>query len=134
MIEKYYKYKLDHKDSIIFIDVGSFYETLDNDALIINKIFNYKITLFSSLLKVGFPKSKIDDIKEKLNELKINYYVINQEEIKEFLDNKYNEYTFDNQVVYYKLMKINSITKKLSSIDIEKISIEALDEIDKLII
>lgn len=134
MIEKYYKYKLNNKNSIIFIDVGSFYETLDNDALIINKIFNYKITLFSSLLKVGFPKSKIDDIKEKLNELKINYYVINQEEIKEFLDNKYNEYTFDNQVVYYKLMKINSITKKLSSIDIEKISIEALDEIDKLII
>lgn len=113
MIEKYYKYKLDHKDSIIFIDVGSFYETLDNDALIINKIFNYKITLFSSLLKVGFPKSKIDDIKEKLNELKINYYVINQEEIKEFLNNKYNEYKFDNQVVYYKLMKINSITKKI---------------------
>lgn len=134
MIEKYYKYKLEHKDSIIFIDVGSFYETLDNDALIINKIFNYKLTLSSSLLKAGFSKSKIDDIKEQLNELRINYFVIDQEEIKEFIDNKYNEYKFDNQMIYYKLMKINSIIKKLSSIDIEKISIDVLNEIDKLII
>ena len=47
MIEKYYKYKYDYKDYVLFIKNGIFYDCLDNDALIINKLFNYKIKIFN---------------------------------------------------------------------------------------
>ncbi len=32
MIDAYYKYRLIYKDYIIFIKVGSFYETFDKDS------------------------------------------------------------------------------------------------------
>lgn len=35
MLEKYYKYKADYKEFIIFIKCGTFYECLGKDALII---------------------------------------------------------------------------------------------------
>lgn len=44
MLEKYYKYKLDYNDYIVFIKSGKFYEAIDRDSLIISKLFDYKLT------------------------------------------------------------------------------------------
>ena len=43
MLEMYYKYRLEYKDFLLFIKVGSFYEVFDKDSLILNKLFGYKI-------------------------------------------------------------------------------------------
>lgn len=46
MLEMYYKYRLEYKNCILFFKIGNFYEVFDNDALILNKLFGYKIKRF----------------------------------------------------------------------------------------
>lgn len=41
--ELYNKYKFDYKDYILLIKSGNFYICLNNDAIVMNNIFNYKI-------------------------------------------------------------------------------------------
>ena len=53
MLEKYYKYKVQYNDYIIFLKFGNFYEVFDNDCLILNKKFNYKIKRMKNNIKVG---------------------------------------------------------------------------------
>ena len=36
MLEMYYKYRVEYKDFLLFIKVGSFYELFDNDSLKVN--------------------------------------------------------------------------------------------------
>ncbi len=76
MLEKYYKYKLDFRDYLILIKCGSFYECIDTDAFIINKIMGYKLKNLSSTFKVGFPVSIIDKVLNKLIESSINYIIV----------------------------------------------------------
>ena len=59
MLETYYKYRLEYKDYIIFIKVGSFYEVFDKDSLILNELFDYKIKKIKDNIKVGFPIGKL---------------------------------------------------------------------------
>lgn len=54
MLEKYYKYKVNYQNYLILIKIGNFYECLGNDALIINKVFNYKLKRVSNTLKLDF--------------------------------------------------------------------------------
>ena len=82
MLEKYYKYKLDYRNYIILIKIGSFYECFDKDAFIINKLFNYKLKRINNSFKLGFPIKTIDKIILKLNELIINYLVVDEKIIK----------------------------------------------------
>ena len=51
MLENYYKNKVLYKDYIIIMKYGNFYETIDNDALIMNSIFNYKLNKLSNTFK-----------------------------------------------------------------------------------
>ena len=60
--------------SIILRKVGGFYQIFNDDALIINYFFNYKIVNY----KYGFPISTLNKVTEKLEENTINY-IIKQE-------------------------------------------------------
>ena len=62
MLEMYYKYRVDYKDFLLFIKVGSFYEVFDKDSLILNKLFGYKIKRIKDNIKVGFPLNRLDYI------------------------------------------------------------------------
>ena len=84
MLETYYKYKLEYNNYLIFIKVGNFYELIDNDALIISKLFNYKLKRLTNTFKVGFPIHKLDNIISRLNEEKINY-IVTDKDIKKHL-------------------------------------------------
>lgn len=90
MKEKYEKAKYENLNSIILIKSGNFYTTLDDDAHVINTIFNYQILKG----KVGFPVSSINKVIEKLNNLNINYVIYNSDDNiirKEFDNNSYNK-------------------------------------------
>lgn len=115
MLEKYYKYKIDYKEYLILIKSGTFYLCIDNDAFIMNKIFNYKLKKISNTFKIGFPISNLGNILNKLNEYHINYIVINEEIILEenFNDNKYSTYKF-NKNIFYNSIRIDKITKYLN--------------------
>lgn len=136
ILEKYYKYKVDYKDYICFLKIGSFYEVLDNDALIINKIFYYKVKIISNTFKVGFPIKMIDNVLDRLEELNINYIVVDNNNIKDKYNNennKYQTYQFDNKYLYYQSIRINNIIKYLDnnrSSDIRNI-LDRIEEIMK---
>lgn len=114
MIENYYKYKVKYKDYIIMMKYGNFYETLDNDALIMNKLFDYKLTKLSNTFKVGFPILSLNSVLDKLNKYSINYIVIDEDIISEFEINNYSNYSFDLNIIKYNLLTIKEITKYLN--------------------
>ncbi len=116
MLEKYYKYKIGYKEYIILIKCGSFYESMDNDAFIMNIIFNYKLKRLSNTFKVGFPVTSLDNVLNKLNEYHINYIVVNEDIILEenFDDNKYSIYKFEDKDIIYNSIRIEKITKYLN--------------------
>jgi len=86
MLEKYYTYKVKYKEYIIMMKYGNFYEILGNDALIMNKFFNYKISKLSNTFKVVFPVSSLDNIISRLNNYMINYLVVDRDEIIKYLN------------------------------------------------
>ena len=117
MLEKYYTYKMKYKEYIIMMKYGNFYEILGNDALIMNKLLNYKISKLSNTFKVVFPTSSLENIINKLNNYSINCIVIDKEKIenkKEFEFNNYNNYQFDENIINYNLIVISGITKYLT--------------------
>lgn len=61
---------------LIMIQSGNFYEVYGEDALILNKIFNYKVKKVSGSFRVGFPLIALNKVIKKLNELKINYVIV----------------------------------------------------------
>ena len=114
MLENYYKNKVLYKDYIIIMKYGNFYETIDNDALIMSSIFKYKINKLSNTFKVGFPINNLDNVLNILNEKSINYIVLDNIK-KEFKNNNYNNYKFDKDVINYNLILINDINKYLTN-------------------
>ena len=117
MLEKYYMYKIKYKEYIVMLKYGNFYEILGNDALIINKLFGYKLNKLSNTFKVGFPVSSLDNIISRLNNYMINYLVVDRDEIIKIRDseiNNYNKYTFDETTLKYNLLVISEITKYLN--------------------
>lgn len=105
-------------DYIIIIKYGNFYETFDKDALIINKLFDYKINKLKNTFKVGYPISSINNIISKLDNYSINYAVIDNENIvnnKVFDNNHYSDYFFYIDTIRYNLILIDSISKYLTN-------------------
>ncbi|MGM9850505.1 MAG: hypothetical protein ACI31V_06380 [Bacilli bacterium] len=130
MLEKYYKYKVLYKEYIIIMKYGNFYETIDNDALIMSSIFNYKINKLSNTFKVGFSINTLDNVINKLNDLNINYIVLDGIK-KEFKNNNYNNYIFDKDIINYNLTVINEINNYLINNILNNISnkLERISEI-----
>ena len=107
MLEKYYKYKLDYRNYLILIKIGSFYECFDKDALIINKLFNYKLKRINNSFKLGFPIKAIDKIILKLNKKNINYLIVDEKIIKkEFKESNYLKYNFNMEEILYNTLRI----------------------------
>ena len=135
ILEKYYKYKIGYNDYICMIKVGNFYEVFDKDALIINKVFQYKLKVIKNTFKVGFPIKTIDNVLDKLKELDINYIVVdNNKVLYEYKsnNNQYQTYQFDNQYLYYQSIRIDNIIKYLDNNRNNDIS-NILDKMDKML-
>lgn len=89
--EVYLDIKNKNANYLLFIKSGMFYNAFDEDANIINLIFEYKI----SNNKIGFPINNINKVMNKLNEIEINYIVYNFDDssiFKKFNNNSYNYY------------------------------------------
>ena len=71
--------KLKEKDNnyLYLFLCGNFYIALDSDAIILNEIFDLKLTKFSNICdKCGFPKNSIDKYIEKFNNKNIKFKII----------------------------------------------------------
>ena len=133
MLEKYCKYKLDYNDYIIIIKCGSFYEVIDKDAFIINKLMDYKLKKLSNTFKAGFPINSLDNVLSLLNENSINYIIVEDKIVlkKEFDINNYSSYKFENNTIIYNSLRIERIIKYLND-NILSIS-DKLNKIENII-
>ena len=109
MLDKYLMLKETYPKSIIMIKSGSFYECLNEDAIVMNNIFNYKIKKFSKYIRVGYPINRLNYVTSILTKKCINYVIIDNSIInkEKFNYNKYNEYTSIN--IYDINIKLNTI-------------------------
>lgn len=133
MKNKYIQYKMDFPNYIVFIKSGNFYVCLNDDALIMNRIFQYKLIENSNFIKIGFPLSSLNKNLDILYKKCINYIVVENDTIiikEKFEDNCYKHYmNFENYSFYMnRIHKINEILQNnLSNPNIKNI----LDEIEE---
>lgn len=115
-----------HKNDIILVKIGKFYQVYGKDAYIISYIFDYKLKKVEEVYMCGFPQDSYNKVIAKLEEKKINYMILdrrNNYEIDEICDNKnLNTYTtyFEKARKYINL-----------KIRIENINTFLLENIDK---
>ena len=81
----YLNLKAKYPNHLVFIKVGIFYITFDNDSTILNYLYDYKINKD----KVGFPIKLINKMTISLDNMHLNYFIYNSEI--EFLDNNFND-------------------------------------------
>lgn len=118
---------------LIMIQSGNFYEVYGEDALILNKIFNYKVKKVSGSFRVGFPLIALNKVIKKLDELKINYVIVENCNLnrKKFNKNYYEIFKQD-------ISQENSIIDELKSNEKENNNIRKKDannyHYDKIII
>lgn len=135
MIDLFRILKLEYKEYIILFKSGSFYISFDEDSLILNKIFNYKIADLKNNIKVGFPLNSLDTVINKLKELSINYIIIEDKNIVskyESDDNSFSKYTGSVFEIISINNRINKIVEKLKSIGNDKVG-DILSEIESMI-
>ena len=130
IIDLYRKNKERFPKYVILIKVGVFYETYNEDCLVLNNLFGYKIKNIGDYYRTGFPINSYSKVIEKLNKTKINYLIIGDEVIKrKFNKNQYDCYiktdlNIDQRIddIYKKLKhlkfngNINTLLNKIEGI------------------
>ena len=116
------------KRSIVLRKVGGFYQTFDDDALIISYFFCYKIINY----KCGFPIGVIEKVTNVLEENMINYIIKqDQEVIKDFkTKNNYDKYLEKGKIKNKLDNRIEKIVKNLLELDQNKLN-RVLDKIEQ---
>ena len=116
------------KRSIVLRKVGGFYQTFDDDALIISYFFSYKIINY----KCGFPIGVIEKVTNVLEENMINYIIKqDQEVIKDFkTKNNYDKYLEKGKIKNKLDNRIEKIVKNLLELDQNKLN-RVLDKIEQ---
>ena len=128
--------KLEYKEYIILFKSGNFYVSFDEDAIILNKIFNFKINELKNNIKVGFPINSLEKYIKNLGHLNINFLIISNKEIVSkisFDENNYNKYeqsVFNTISINNKLRNICEFIKSISDIEIKR---EIIDKIDNIL-
>ena len=112
MLEKYIKLKERYPKSLIIIKAGNFYDCINDDAIIIYKLFNYKIKELNKYIRVGFPKSCLNRVRKILTKYEINYITVDNNDVtySKFMRNNYSKYSSNDYfIVKNKINNINDI-------------------------
>ena len=119
-----------HLEDIILIKIGKFYYSYGKDAYILSYLFNYKLNKIEEFntYSVGFPKTSLAKVTAKLENIKINYIIVdrrNNYEVDQSFDNgNLNTY----QVHFKKAIKSSEIKIRLSKI--VKLVLKNINDID----
>ena len=75
----YEKLKSEDLQCIYLFLCGNFYIALDSDAIVLNELFDMKLTKFSNLCdKCGFPINSLEKYEKRLKDINIKYKLINE--------------------------------------------------------
>ena len=135
MLNNYTYYKLNYPKHILMLKNGNFYISLDNDALIMSNVFNYKVKQSNNVIKAGFPIGSLSKVIMKLKNLNLNYLVIADGiiDVNNCDINVYDEYlsrVIDNKVF---IKRIGEIYKVLLN-NINKSNIrDVINEIESVL-
>ena len=79
LYDKYEKLKSEDLECIYLFLCGNFYIALDSDAIVLNELFDMKLTKFSNLCdKCGFPINSLEKYELRLKDRNIKYKFINE--------------------------------------------------------
>jgi len=135
MKNKYEIYKIEFKEYVLLFKQGNFFICINNDAIVMNKIFNYKIVDTHNFIKTGFPISTLGKVESELTKQCVNYVIIHDKinsKIK-FKNNTYLSFLDSNIMMNSYLDRINTITKILKdNVNKEEFE-EILNKIEKII-
>lgn len=133
--EKYEIYKLTYKEYLVLLKSGNFFIALNNDAIVMNNVFKYKIIRSKNFIKSGFPLGTLDKVIDRLKNEEINYVLIDDDVIlkEKFKNNNYSKFVtkIDNyEIILNRINVINDILKKnLSNPNIKNI----LNEVEEIL-
>lgn len=123
--EKYPKY-------VVLIKVGNFYEIYGEEAYIIHNLFNYKIRKEKNYIRVGFPLIASTKVFDKLKKFKINFIVIDGDNVEKVRFNKNAYDTFFTNGLSID-DRIQTIEEKLAILRNSKNINEILDKIEEIL-
>ena len=112
--EKYYKYKDIYDKYLVIIKIGNFYICLNEDVTILSNIFRFKIIESKNFVKCGFPLTSINKVINRLNNIQVNYLIIDNDiiEKEKYTTNNYDKYnTSNNYNLLYRIDKIYNVLK-----------------------
>lgn len=124
---QYLHLREEYIDCLILIKVGNFYQLFDEDGIIFNYLFDYKIKNG----RVGFPVKSLELVMCKLNEVKINYLIDIKYQI--FDDNHYQQVLDRSKEILALKEKIADITNYLCSNIERKYIKRVIDKIQEVI-
>ena len=135
MKEKYEMYKRQYNNYVVLFKQGNFYLSMNDDALILNNIFNYKVNVVSDFIKVGFPLKSIDKVLPIFEEKNINFIIVDKEivEKRKYPDNKYFDYFNSDSNYGFVLNRINKIDKTLKDNLLNSNIESVLNDIERII-
>ena len=76
VVDTFFTIKKDFPEDLLMFKSGSFYHSYQNDAMLLSSIFNWRLKSGKITNECGFPLSSLGKVEAKLNELKVNYKVI----------------------------------------------------------
>ena len=132
MKNRYEYYKIKYKEYIILMKSGNFYVALQQDAIVLNDIFKYKLNISNNIIKVGFPVNSLNKILKTLDNININYVVLDNNilYINKSKTNMYNKYINNNISNYIlRIKNINNILNQNIYNNIDSV----LDNIENII-
>lgn len=129
LIDVYNDMFIKYKDYVILIKSGSFYETFNEGAYVLNNLLGYKIKELKCGKRVGFPLVSLNKVINVLCQKKINYIVF-EEEVKE--KKKFNKNNFSSFLSDIDL-RIENIYISLKKMKGEKYFNFLLKEIEELL-
>lgn len=140
MINIYEEVKKIHPKYVVLIKAGTFYEALENDAYIINNLFDYIIKDKSYYLQAGFPKVILPKVVNTLEDKKINYLILDKADNYDELErtnyeklNRYDYYLEKGKREYKRLTKIKNYNEYLKNNVERKFMDKLLSDIGKII-
>lgn len=122
-----------HKEDIVLVKIGTFYNAYGKDAYILSYLFNYKLNKVQDTYTSAFPVNSLNKIRAGLERSKINYIIVDrrnnydiEEESNNKKQNKYNKILEDAKREITTKKRIARIVKQLEE------NIEIIEKVETL--
>lgn len=125
LFKEYENLKKENSEILYLLKSGIFYVSLDDDAKKLSELFNFKITnLNDSVVKCGFPESKLEFYTNLLDKCNVEFKVISSITTSKKVENL-SAYLNDEQA--------KNVLKTIKNIDMNNISFrESFELLEKL--